>query len=186
MKKLLLGLSIALSSIAVFSAQAAAPSGFTDQKLFAGWLAPSVQKMLFNGIIKGYENGTFQPSSAVSRGELAVILDRFASVLGQPLNSEPQICNMMFVYGLNLHVNDQNGQPITDATVSADTSSGTTDTDFTQSNGIYTGLGEAKTAYYNITVKKAGYSSYYETIKLEHGTCHVQPQTRTITLFLQK
>jgi hypothetical protein len=186
MKKIIVTGVLVLSSLGFLIAYAATNSEFTDKGQFADWFAPSVQKMQFNNIMTGYEDGSFKSTSNVTRSELAVIMDRFATVMGKPLNSEPLACTMLYAYGLNLHIYDQNGQPVTDATVSVNTAAALSDKNFTQQDGVYVGLGEAPAGYYTITITKTGYATYYETIKMEHDDCHVMPQTRTITLAAQK
>jgi hypothetical protein len=180
-------LALVLGSFAgAINAYAATNGEFTDKSSFASWFAPAVQKMQFNGIMTGYQNGSFLPASNVTRAELAVIMDRLATVIGNPLDSSPRACTLNFVYGLTLHIYDQNGQPVNDAKISVDADVSPVDKDFSGANGVYSGLGEAQTGYYTITIEKAGYATYYETIKMENGGCHVKPQTRTITIFAQK
>jgi len=76
MKKILLLLSLVLS----VPLAAAAYSVFTDVSDDA-WYADSVANLNDAGIIEGYSDGSFKPSSSVNRAELAVMLDRMMSTL---------------------------------------------------------------------------------------------------------
>lgn len=40
----------------------------------------SIEKAYANGLIKGYEDGTFRPNGTITRAEIAVILDRYTGV----------------------------------------------------------------------------------------------------------
>ena len=62
-------------------APAAEASGFTD--VAAGsWYADAVAWAAENGVVTGYDDGTFAPGRAVTRQELAVILHRYAALRG--------------------------------------------------------------------------------------------------------
>ena len=80
--------------------------------------------------------------------------------------------------GLEIMLQDQNGDPLTGAQISSSPES-----EFNEGldNGLYSGLGEGE-GYYTFVIEKEGYSSHTETIKLEQDDCHVIPQNRTITL----
>ncbi len=82
MKKLPLFL---LGLLAGIIPTAFAVTTFTDVDKSA-WYADAVQSLSDKGIIKGYEDGSFQPSNNVNRAELAVTLDRLIDYL-QPSNS---------------------------------------------------------------------------------------------------
>ncbi len=157
----------------------AATTMFTDEGDFADWYANSVKKMQYNEVITGYPDGSFKGGNNVSRAELAVMLDRFATnVFGKELQSEPRMCTLQYEQGLIVYLQDQNGQPLTGATITS-----SPETEFNGGNdGMYSGIGEGE-GYYTYTVEKAGYSTYRETIKLEQDACHVIPQTRTVTLY---
>lgn len=40
------------------------------------WSYEYIMKLASNGIIKGYEDGTFKPKKGITRAEIAVILER--------------------------------------------------------------------------------------------------------------
>lgn len=156
----------------------AATTMFTDEGEFADWYSDSVKKMQYNEVITGYPDGSFKGGNNVSRAELAVMLDRFAAnVFGKEMQSEPMMCTMQYVYGLTVYLQDQDGQPLSGATISS-----SPETEFMGVDGVYSGMGEGE-GYYTFTVEKAGYSTYHETIKLEQNECHVISQTRTVTLY---
>lgn len=50
---------------------------FNDYSSIPEWAKGSVQKMADSGIITGYQNGNFGPNDAVTRAQLATILDRY-------------------------------------------------------------------------------------------------------------
>lgn len=190
MKKKLFVPAIALVAVFALSLSALALSAdiFTDQGSFATWYKSAALKMKNHGIINGYADGSFGATNNVNRAELAVILDKFATVLGKNLVTEPTFCTEQYVYGLTLNIYDQNGSPISDAQIGAQHYPGLpSDTAFDEGNdlpkvpGRYVGLGEGD-GYYTITITKIGYATYTETIKLEQDECHVIPQTKTIIL----
>lgn len=51
-------------------------SSFKDSSTIASWAKGAVAALCAKGIMKGYEDGTFGPSRAISRAETVVILDR--------------------------------------------------------------------------------------------------------------
>ena len=160
----------------------AANSFFSDEGSFASWFASSAKKMKHNNIITGYPDGSFQAENPVSRGELAVVLDRFAkNVVGKDLKEEPYSCTAVFVSGLEIRLQDQNANPVTGAKVSAGKNG-----EFTEyPDGFYTGLGE-KEGYFDIIIEIEGYGTHIETFKLERDECHVITQMKTITLFAKQ
>lgn len=50
---------------------------FTDEDQFANWNRDAIHTMNNNGIMTGFEDGSFGPNEPVTRAQLAVILDRF-------------------------------------------------------------------------------------------------------------
>jgi hypothetical protein len=59
-------------------------SRFTDQGEFASWYASEVDQLVNKGIINGYDDGSFRPNDAVSRAEVAVMLDRAMNFVLSP------------------------------------------------------------------------------------------------------
>ena len=93
------------------------------------------------------------------------------------------VCTMDYRYGLTIYLQDENGQPLTNAVLTATNGAGQATNDFQSlQNGQYSGLGEGQ-GYYTFTIQRTGYATHRETIKLEKDSCHVIPQVRTITLF---
>ena len=45
----------------------------------------SILKAYSNGLIKGYEDGSFRPNGTITRAEIAVILDRYVGIDGYVL-----------------------------------------------------------------------------------------------------
>lgn len=180
MKKsfLLAGTVLALTSVMTVSY--AAVNSFSDAATFAPWFSDSVEKMQHHEIMTGYADGSFKAENPVNRAEFAVILDRFATAIGSPLQTGPTMCTMQFVYGLNITLQDNSGQPLENATISV---AGLEEGGFESmgENGQYSGLGE-QAGYFTFTISKEGHTSHTETIKLEKDACHVIPQARTITL----
>lgn len=158
------------------------PNTFTDENTFDEWFASSAKKMKYNGIMNGYANGTFGAANSVTRAELAVMLDKFAQVMGKPLFEEmgcPEIPSLAFT----IFIHDQNGIPVEDAEIGLQKWEGLpSDTSFTENQpGMYIGI-EDREGYYNVMIHKDGYADHKETIKLEISGCTVFTQTRTVTL----
>ena len=59
----------------------AAGSAFTDVAEGA-WYAAAVNWAAANGVVKGYEDGSFRPEGIITREETAVILGRYATLKG--------------------------------------------------------------------------------------------------------
>jgi methionine-rich copper-binding protein CopC len=64
--------------------ETALPAQYDDVKP-THWAAASIQVMLDAEIMFGYNNGTFKPDQAVSRGEIAVVIQRFMQYQGQAI-----------------------------------------------------------------------------------------------------
>ncbi len=180
MKKLLATTGVlAILTCSLFSTGASA-KGFSDSSRFADWYAKAAATMQHNNVMTGYADGSFRGEAAVSRAEMAVMLDRFAQALGIKLFSEPRVCTMDYRYGLTLYVFDQNGNPVTDATITSQQIGGDKDT-FNGMDGVYSGIGEGK-GYYNVTIEKDSYTTHRETYRFDHDGCHVTPQMDTVML----
>ena len=54
---------------------------FTDQDSFADWYGEAATNMYEQGIMTGYEDGSFGASNNVNRAELAVIMDRLLGTI---------------------------------------------------------------------------------------------------------
>lgn len=54
---------------------------FTDDESFADWYSDSVYHLRDNGVINGYEDGSFGPDNYVTRAEMVVMLDRYEDLL---------------------------------------------------------------------------------------------------------
>lgn len=90
MKKMRVILSLILSFLMIFSsvgimaeetaeAPASAPSVFSD--ITNGTkLAEAVEKLVVNGIITGYEDGTFRPDGSITRAEASAVIARFEKI----------------------------------------------------------------------------------------------------------
>ena len=180
MKKLFATTGIlAVLTCSLFTLGASA-KGFSDSPRFADWYAKAVATMQHNNVITGYADGSFRGEANVTRAEIAVMLQRFAKALGVDLYSEPRMCTMEYRYGLTLYLFDQNGNAVTDATITSQQIGGDQDT-FNGQDGVYSGIGEGK-GYYNVTIEKDGYSTHRETYRFDHDGCHVTPQMDTIIL----
>ncbi|MBD3328670.1 hypothetical protein GF340_05220 [Candidatus Peregrinibacteria bacterium] len=66
-------------------------STFNDSESFNIWYSDSVQKMANAGIIKGYDDGNFNPNNNVTRAELAVMMDRFETAMTESRNRDLRI-----------------------------------------------------------------------------------------------
>lgn len=53
-------------------------ANFSD--MYGSKFADSISKSYTNGLIQGYEDGTFRPNNPITRAEIAVILDRYVGV----------------------------------------------------------------------------------------------------------
>jgi len=169
----------ALVLILLNTSATAAFTIFSDENTFADWFASSVRKMENHQIMSGNPDGEFKPTNSVNRAELAVILDRFAErVVGKKLYEEPRLCTAVFQAGLIITLQDQDGNPLEGAVISA----GSDYEPFgDSSNGIYQGLYEQE-GVFTFSVQKENFFPHVESVKLEIDECHVITQFKTITL----
>ena len=58
----------------------AAPKAFADSAEFADWSKTSIESLAALGIINGYEDGTFKADKAITRAEVAVLIDRVSTM----------------------------------------------------------------------------------------------------------
>lgn len=58
---------------------------FTDSGSIGEWAASAIARAVEAGIIQGYADGSFRPSKAISRVEMAAILSRALQVVEQPV-----------------------------------------------------------------------------------------------------
>lgn len=168
---------------ALNTAQALSPTLFTDASSFAPWFASSVYEMGGNGVMTGYPDGQFKPTENVNRAELAVILDRFAEkVTAKKLDSQPYTCTMEFVYGLELQIIDQEGNPLQGVQVtSSQDEKGGSFSNGTE-EGWYSGLGETA-GQSDLILEKEDYRTHYDSVTIEEDGCHVDTQKKTIVMF---
>ncbi len=178
---------IALFALPIFTFSALALSPlppFEDASGFADWFKEDVNIMKNYSVLEGYPDGEFKPERNVNRAELAVILNRYTKFVHQMDLSEIEqhpVCTLEFRSGLILHLQDSNGEPITDAEIATD--EGVSDFNHDENNpGTYSGLGEQE-GYFTLSIKAPDVNRHRETIKLEQDACHVITQERTITLF---
>ena len=61
--------------------------GFSDVTNPAAFFYNAVAWANANGIVKGYEDGTFQPNKSVTREEMAVIMHRYATFKGRDMSA---------------------------------------------------------------------------------------------------
>lgn len=91
------------------------------------------------------------------------------------------VCTAVFVYGVNVTVADENGNPVSGATLTL------TDGDYTEvmeefEPGTYVGAGE-RAGTYSLTVEAEGFeSTIIEGIAVDEDECHVIGVTREVTL----
>ena len=89
-----------------------------------------------------------------------------------------QTCTLDAAFGLSLTIYDQTGAPVTGATITTQPDSGPF---FELGGGQYNGITEGQ-GQYIFTISKPGFQPYVDTVVLTKGTCHVNGQTKTITL----
>ena len=91
------------------------------------------------------------------------------------------ICTREFVYGLTVNLTDENGDPISDATVVI--TGGVLPETLTEfQDGNYSGAGERRGTY-TLTVTAIGFEPVtIEDIVITGDVCHVTPVSRDITL----
>ncbi len=70
---IIIGVTVLLTATVTY----AATTTFTDQDQIANWALNGVNEMQYEGVITGYEDGSFRPETFVSRQELALILQRY-------------------------------------------------------------------------------------------------------------
>ncbi len=106
-------------------------------------------------------------------------------ILGCPLGLLPPdggfACTQVFVYGVNLTVQDGAGDPVTGATVTL-TSGQFSETMMERSPGEYVGAGE-RAGTYSVRIEADGFASETLTdIVVDEDECHVIPVAREVTL----
>ena len=82
MKKILLGAFIG-ALVASISTVFAMGDFFKDDNEIPDWARDPIYNLKLNGFITGYDDDTYRPNQAVTRAELAVILDRVIESLGK-------------------------------------------------------------------------------------------------------
>jgi len=85
--------ALALSLVAATGAYALSPPVFifNDESDFAPWYSNAVYHLEGEGVITGYNDGSFKPNQNVTRGEMALMLQRFEeNILDEKLESLPQ------------------------------------------------------------------------------------------------
>ena len=70
----------------VTSAEAAGFADVTDE-----WYATAVNWAASVGVVNGYEDGTFQPNTAITREQLAAILMNYASYKGEDVSARADL-----------------------------------------------------------------------------------------------
>ena len=60
----------------------AAPPEIPDWDEIAGWARPAVAGLIYTGIIKGYEDGSFRPKNDLTRAESIVMALRVMDYMG--------------------------------------------------------------------------------------------------------
>jgi len=103
-------------------------------------------------------------------------------VAGCPLaGSSDLVCTEVFVYGLTVTLTDDNGVPITGATLTL------TDGNYSETlqeleNGVYVGAGE-RAGTYTLAIAADGYMPVtVEHIVVNADECHVIPVARDVSL----
>ncbi|PIQ77006.1 hypothetical protein COV82_06790 [Candidatus Peregrinibacteria bacterium CG11_big_fil_rev_8_21_14_0_20_46_8] len=178
MKKLIWLLAGALLTVSL-TAFAQADNSFTDQNTFDSWFRASANKMHNHEIMNGFPDGSFGPAKNVTRAEIALMFDKFASnVVEKPLFEEPVFCTLEARPGLVVVVRNVQGEAITEATFTIDD-----DEPFKESDaeGRYSLLHEGE-GYFDVTISAEGHQPHFETVKLEQDVCHVITQNRTVLL----
>lgn len=87
-----LAVTLALPTVGALGVQEAdAAAGFPDWDVQAGaWYVPYIEWAFENGIVSGYDDGTFGPDDNVTRGQVAVMMARAAGVdLSDQTNTTP-------------------------------------------------------------------------------------------------
>ncbi|MBI3336497.1 S-layer homology domain-containing protein [Candidatus Peregrinibacteria bacterium] len=82
------------------------------------YFADAVGEWWRRGVIKGYDNGRFGPDDPVTRGQMAVILDRFESSAIDPLRQEIMQINRELERSTSVPFDPQDGVPIMDVPAS--------------------------------------------------------------------
>ncbi len=91
------------------------------------------------------------------------------------------VCTEIFIYGLTVYLTDQNGDPVTGATVVI-TEGQYEETLEVVQDGFYTGAGERQGTY-TLTIVAMGFEPVtINNIVITGDECHVTPVGRDITL----
>lgn len=91
------------------------------------------------------------------------------------------ICTAEFVYGLNVALKDQTGNPVSGATLTLSEGAYSETMESLQA-GEYVGAGE-RAGTYSLTIEAAGFATQtINGIVVESNVCHVTPVSRDVTL----
>lgn len=63
------------------------PASFAADDLDGHWSQDAMETWVDYGVIKGYEDGSVRPDKSITRGELAVMLDRIMSYQNKSSNN---------------------------------------------------------------------------------------------------
>lgn len=90
MKKHIL-FALAAVLVTATAAYALSPPIFNDESDFAPWYSDAVYHLEGEGVITGYADGSFKPNQNVTRGEMALMFERFEEkILDEKLESLSQ------------------------------------------------------------------------------------------------
>lgn len=90
-------------------------------------------------------------------------------------------CTEVFIFGLTVYLTDQNGDPVTGATVVI-TEGQDEETLVVVQDGFYTGAGERQGTY-TLTIEATGFEPVtINNIVITGDECHVTPVGRDVTL----
>lgn len=120
--------TVAVASMAIFSVAFAA-SQFSDVPA-DHWAADSISWANEMGLMTGPANmpGMFDPAGNVNRAQLAAVLYRYNEMMMEKLGMEDDVeidgpCTLELIHPLQMNLTDENGDPITGATVTIPSSS---------------------------------------------------------------
>ena len=136
-------------------------------------------------IFRGYSDGSLWENNSITRGELALVLDRYDTY--KNTLKEATTCTGDIHPWVAIILQDQFGKSITRAVITADKwiTDGWLDKDYKTidvlTNWEYRFLDEEDWEFL-ITISKNGYSQYKETLNISRNHCHVNTQYRTVTL----
>lgn len=143
-------------TLPVFAAMQPTVGAFSDVKRDA-YFSDSIENLLRSGILKGYDDGRFGPHDSVTRGQVAVMLDRYDREEVAPLRKQLEEIRTQLKMGICSDGIVQTGEECDDSNIySGDGCSATCQKERTEPPVVGTTYSGAKWECYDGSASKGG------------------------------